>query len=154
MSELRRLPHLHSFARHPILFLTTVTADRKPFLANRNAFEILTETWQHSANLDGWFVGDYLLMPDHVHLFARRASDAKTLSEWMETWKSLSSRRLKAALQLATPLWQKDYFDRFLRSADNYSEKWDYVAMNPVRKGLCAKPEDWPWKGRISDLRF
>ena len=32
----------------------------------------LTGIWQSSAELDGWFVGDYLLILDHVHLFARR----------------------------------------------------------------------------------
>jgi len=93
-------------------------------------------------------------MPDHVHLFARAATDAKPLAQWVETWKSLSSRQLKTQLGLEPPLWQRDYFDRFLRSADNYSEKWDYVAMNPVRKKLCEKPDDWPWKGRLNELRF
>jgi len=93
-------------------------------------------------------------MPDHTHLFARGAIDAKPLARWVETWKSLSSRQLKAQLGFKSPLWQRDYFDRFLRAADDYTEKWDYVAINPVRQKLCEKPDDWPWRGRLCDLSF
>jgi putative transposase len=152
MPALHRLPHLPPFAKNPILFITAVTEDRRPCLANQAAFETLTDIWTRSPQIDGWFVGDFVLMPDHVHLFARAARDAKPLAGWIETWKSLSSRRLKKVLLLTPPLWQRDYFDRFLRSADSYSEKWDYVAANPVRKGLCGRPGDWPWKGRLFDL--
>ena len=24
------------------------------------------------------------------------------------------------------------------------AEKWDYIVRNPVRRGLCAMPRDWP----------
>jgi REP element-mobilizing transposase RayT len=24
-----------------------------------------------------------------------------------------------------------------------------YIAFNPVRAGLCAEPEDWPWSGSV-----
>jgi putative transposase len=152
--EHHHLPHLQSFTRQPIVFVTTVTHNRRSILANSIAYETLTTLWQRSPQLDRWFVGDYLLMPDHVHLFARAAANAKSLAAWIGTWKSVSTRRLKPTLKITPPLWQDDYFDRFLRSSDDYSEKWNYVAMNPVRKRLCKLPEDWPWKGRLFDLRF
>jgi len=152
--EHRHLPHLRPFAKQPIVYLTVVTHDRRTVLACQAAFDVLTSIWTRSPDLDGWFIGDYLLMPDHVHFFARAALDTKPLAEWMETWKSLSSRQLKKPLQINPPLWQRDYFDRFLRSSESYSEKWDYVANNPVRAGLCVRPEDWPWKGRLFDLQF
>ncbi|MCW5547335.1 MAG: transposase [Opitutaceae bacterium] len=154
MPEHRRLPHLQPFAGQPVIFLTVVTFDRRACLADRTVLATLVAIWQRSPTRDGWFVGDYMLMPDHVHLFARPALEAKPLARWMETWKSLSARQLKASIGLKPPLWQRDYFDRFLRSADNYAEKWNYVAMNSVRKGLCALPEDWPWRGRLHDLCF
>ena len=154
MTEHRHLPHLRPFAPHPIIFLTVVTHRRRRCLACQSAFERLATIWQQSPRCDGWFVGDYLLLPDHIHLMARAAVDAKPLAQWVETWKSLSSRRLKARTGLAPPLWQRDYFDRFLRSAENYSEKWHSITMNPVRKKLCAEPDSWPWKGRMHDLMF
>ena len=154
MPEHHRLPHLFSFKSQPIVFLTVVTHTRRPVLTNQTAFDCLTGLWERSPAFDGWFVGDYLLMPDHVHLFARPSHDTKKLAEWLETWKSVSARHLKSAGLITPPLWQRDYFDRFLRSAGNYSEKWDYVAANPVRAGLCATHDEWPWHGRLHDLKF
>lgn len=154
MIKHRRLPHLTALFPQPITYLTVVTAGRSPVLANAAAFETLTRIWSRSPEQAGWFVGDYMLMPDHIHLFARSALDARPLGDWMEAWKSCSSRDLKIACSIEGSFWQRDYFDRFLRSAESYSEKWDYVAMNPVRARLCARPEDWPWKGRLFGLEF
>jgi hypothetical protein len=39
-----------------------------------------------------------------------------------------------------------------MHSEESYSEKWLYVAQNPVRKKLAARPEDWPYQGEIYSL--
>jgi hypothetical protein len=46
------------------------------------------------------------------------------------------------------------FFDHFLRSSVSYSQKWSYVRDNPVRAGLVATANDWPWQGAIEDLRL
>jgi hypothetical protein len=56
------------------------------------------------------------------------------------------------SLRIAPPIWQADYFDRYLRSSESYSQKWDYVEQNPVRAGLVERFEDWPYRGIIHDL--
>jgi hypothetical protein len=56
------------------------------------------------------------------------------------------------ALRILPPIWQADYFDRYLRSAESYSQKWSYVEQNPVRAGLVERFEDWPHRGIIHDL--
>jgi putative transposase len=45
----------------------------------------LRDIWQRFAEQDGWFGGRYVVMPDHVHLFAKRALEAKPLPDWMKT---------------------------------------------------------------------
>jgi putative transposase len=152
MQTHRHLAHVLPLARQPLVFLTVVTKNRRPILANAQAFEVLTNIWRLSAEIDDWFVGDYLLMPDHVHLFAKAGMEAKPLAAWMGSWKSLSARRLKNLAGLIPPFWQSDYFDRFLRTGESYRAKWDYVALNPVRKQLCREPEEWPWKGRLFEI--
>jgi REP element-mobilizing transposase RayT len=153
-AEHRHLPHVVSFSRQPIVFLTVVTHNRRPLLARQKTYDILTNIWRRSHLIDGWFVGRFMLMPDHVHLFARAALEAKPLADWEGTWKSLSSRKITIALSATPPFWQKNYFDRFVRSTDNYEEKWRYVEMNPVRKGLCSQPVEWPWQGELFELRY
>ena len=50
------------------------------------------------------------------------------------------------------PLFQRDCWDRQLRSGESYNEKWQYVRNNPVRKGLVAQADDWPYQGVITPL--
>ena len=106
------------------------------------------------ADHDGWWVGHYILMPDHVHFFARPGLGSLPMAEWMQMWKSLSSRRIAAALSIKLPVWQPEYFDRYLRSSENYSEKWHYVQHNAVRAGLVDGREAWPYRGTIHSLMF
>ena len=147
------LPHLRSFKNSPLVFVTTCTQDRQPVLACSEAHEIVRDIWAQSAELNGWFVGQYLLMPDHVHLFACPWPGALAVAGWMQIWKSIAAKRINRTLKRDGALWQADYFDRYLRSLKDYSEKWDYIALNPVRKGLVAQAEDWPYRGVIHDLR-
>lgn len=148
------LPHLQSFSKQPLLFITACTVGRRPLLAGNAAKEILESVWIKAASIDGWYVGHYLLMPDHVHFFAQPTIEAKPLAAWVKSWKSISSRRIVTACDATAPIWQADYFDHFVRSADSYRQKWDYVQNNPVRQGLCQRNADWPYQGTIHELRF
>ena len=147
------LPHLRPFERAPIVFLTICTHGRQRLLASPPIHVAVHNVWARSAQLNGWFVGHYMLMPDHVHLLASPEPAARPLAAWMRAWKSISATRINHALGRNGTFWQADYFDRYLRSLDDYTQKWDYVALNPVRKGLVAKSEDWPYRGIIYDLR-
>jgi len=149
-----RLPHVIPFARNPIYFFTTCTADRRPILACKESFDCLQNIWKQSAEIDGWFVGKFVLMPDHLHLLASPLPDAKSRAQWLKLWKSVSCRQLSKTLQINPPLWQADTFDHILRSAESFSEKWDYMISNPVEKGLVSRAEDWPWQGAINPLSF
>jgi UPF0271 protein len=150
----RHLAHLPSFRDNPIVFFTVCTFQRRKILASAKCEEILREIWQRSAGHNGWWVGNYVVMPDHVHFFARPAVDARSKPEWVGMWKSVSARRIAATLSIKPPIWQPDYFDRYLRSSEGYSDKWQYVEQNPVRAGLVVSVEDWPYRGTINDLMF
>jgi putative transposase len=154
MVEHRHLPHASSFRDNPIVFFTTCTHKRRKLLACAQSHAILRGLWERSAEHDGWWVGHYILMPDHVHFFARRAPVARPMAEWMQIWKSVSSRQLAAALDTAPPIWQPDYFDRYLRSRENYGQKWNYVEQNAQRAGLIEEGEEWLYRGSIFDLMW
>ncbi|MDI1336787.1 MAG: transposase [Lacunisphaera sp.] len=146
------LPHLPSFSKQPLLFITTCTAGRHLLLATASSHDILKAIWSKSAALDGWYVGHYLLMPDHLHLFAVPGPEAKPLAIWIKSWKSISSRQLAITRAITPPVWQGDYFDHFVRSRAAYRLKWTYVQQNPVRQGLCVESSDWLFQGTLHDI--
>lgn len=150
----RHLSHIPTVQEQSIVFFTSVTSQRRHLLSQQSTHGILHTLWQRSGERNGWYVGDYVLMPDHIHLFARASHNADPMRDWIKMWKSVSARRLMAALDVETSIWQEEYFDRYLRSSESYAEKWDYVRNNPVRAGLVADPNDWPYQGRIHELRY
>jgi putative transposase len=148
----KHLAHISAIAPEPIVFFTVVTFQRRAVLANERMHDVLRGLWERSAEQNGWWVGDYILMPDHVHFFARNSRSADPMHAWMKMWKSVSARAMVKVQGIDGPVWQKDYFDRYLRSDENYSEKWNYVEANPVRAGLVTKVDDWRFRGRIHRL--
>src|SRR6184192_820262 len=132
MIEHRHLPHVSSFRDNPIVFFTTCTHKRRKLLACAKSHAILRGLWERSAERDGWWVGHYVLMPDHVHFFARPEIEARPMAKWVQLWKGVSSRKIAKGLNLSPPVWQAGYFDRYLRSTESYSQKWTYVEQNPV----------------------
>jgi len=100
-----------------------------------------------------WLVGRALhIAARPCSLLRAAATDAQPIARWVQMWKGVSSRKIAAVLSIDPPIWQQDYFDRYLRSEDNYSEKWDYVERNAVRAGLVMNVEHWPHRGIIHDL--
>ena len=55
---------------------------------------------------------------------------------------------------LADFFWQEEFFDHLLRRAESYAEKWEYVRWNPVRAGLVANADDWPYQGEIHRIQW
>ena len=102
----------------------------------------------------GFFVGRFVLMPDHLHLFVAVPQESpRALSDWMKALKR-SLTRVLAEMGISSPHWQKGFFDHVMRSGESYSEKWNYVRNNPVRAGLVSEAEVWPFQGEICELRF
>jgi hypothetical protein len=45
-------------------------------------------------------------------------------------------------------------FHHRLRAGESYGQKWQYVRENPVRAGLVANPDDWPYHGRVHEIHW
>ena len=145
------LPRLREvWSRHPVFFITTCTAGRRPLLANPVAHALLVAEWAGMSARRGWSVGRYVVMPDHVHFFVAPSADCSgSLSDVIRSWKAYTSRALRHALTADGPVWERGFFDHVLRSSESREEKWNYVRQNPVRAGLVAAAADWPYAGAI-----
>ena len=150
--HLQRLPRIWS--KHPVYSLTTCVANRRRLLDRPQAGEILIAAWRSAPRYHGWVIGRYVVMPDHVHFFARPNPEAKPLKDFMRDWKKWTARKLTDKQLAAPPIWQPEFFDHVIRTAESYAEKWRYVWENPVRAGLASSGEDWPFSGECEVLQF
>ena len=84
----------------------------------------------------------WVIMPNHVHLLLR-ASAGHSLSEIMKRIKGVSARKINEKLARRGPVWQPDYFDRYIRDQEHFFKTIRYIENNPVKAGLCIAPDDW-----------
>jgi putative transposase len=148
-----RLKRLGLVYQHsPIYFVTACREMRRKLLANE-AIHSAFKAFGNSAPNCGAWVGAYVFMPDHLHLFVAIDAEQLSLSEWMKSLKGTLSSKLRVQGN-APPYWQNGFFDHFLRSGDSYSTKWNYVRENSVRASLAIAWEQWPYLGEIFDLEF
>jgi putative transposase len=152
--HLRRLDR--AWVEPTIYFITTCVAGRVPVLASVSAAGILRDQFEQSPTRYGWLVGRYVIMPDHVHFFCAPGGEREptSLSVFVAGVKMWSARSILAKTGRAPPLWQREFFDRLLRSNESYEEKWMYVRDNPVRAGLAGTYGYWPFAGEIEALSF
>jgi putative transposase len=158
--DMTDLPRRRTPAHHPVIarlgaptivFLTVCTDKHKALLCDEAVHIHLRQVWNDART---WLVGRYVLMSDHIHLFCSPAGGdaAVLLDKWVQYWKSQAVKRWPG--QCDKPIWQKSFWDTKLRSNERYGEKWDYVCQNPVRKGLVARAEDWPYQGELNRLAW
>jgi REP element-mobilizing transposase RayT len=146
-------PHFVPLKSHNqvvIVFVTVCTWSRRSLLASPEAHEHLHNVWESAP---AWFVGRYVLMPNHLHFFCAPGSwPAASLEDWVRFWKS------RTAATWPGPrigrIWQRDFWDTQLRAGENYDTKWEYIRHNPVRAGLVNDPDDWPYQGELHVLRW
>ena len=127
------------------VFLTVCTTKRERWLAQASIQRTLHQIWENAAT--AWLVSDYLLMPDHLHLFCAPHDLKFTIERWMGFWKD----RLAKSLPV-TGRFQAGGFHHRLRDDENYAQKWQYVRENPVRDELVKRRRIGPIS--VACMRF
>jgi non-canonical purine NTP pyrophosphatase (RdgB/HAM1 family) len=92
------------------------------------------------------------VMPDHVHLLLRtiqrRDGSWPTGAEVVHSIKSFTATQINRGRGRIGSVWQREYFDRLVRSAAEMEEANRYIQQNPVRAGLCEKALQYPFVWR------
>ena len=101
---------------------------RRSVSANHAIHESLGSIWWSATY---WKVGPYILMPNHLHLFAWPGILNADLDGWVRYWKSQFSNTIgNRSLR-----WQSSCFDHRLRSCESADPKRLYMINDPVRAG-------------------
>jgi putative transposase len=101
-------------------------------------------------------VHGYVVMPEHFHLLITEPEIGDP-SVVMKVLKGRFSRQVnrkhrRAGVQqralwehVATPVWQKRFYDFNVWSERKRVEKLRYIHRNPVKRELMESPEQWKW---------
>jgi REP element-mobilizing transposase RayT len=87
---------------------------------------------------------DWCVMPNHVHVLIGTMEGVR-LGDLVRAWKTYSAKLINQSIGRSGSIWGQDYHDRYIRDESHFHYARSYIRNNPVKAGLCAHPEDWPW---------
>ncbi len=136
-------------------FFTVVTYRREPWLCSEWAVAALRDAVRKMRRRRPFTVDAWVLLPDHMHcIWTLPANDADYAGRWRQIKEHVTRASGTARSHAAGPsrvrrreriLWQRRFWEHFIRDADDLAAHMDYIHYNPVKHGLCAAPADWPY---------
>ena len=139
---------------------STMLRRRRPVAGRRagagiSLFGVLLFFEGQRYRLEAWVV-----MPNHVHVLFQ-PTNGWTMSKSVASWKVFTGRkisewRMRSGLVTDAqggPVWQREYYDRFIRDENHYESVVAYIRDNPVKAGLVARAEDWKFSSAGYDRR-
>ncbi len=149
----------HTHHRHPahpppirrhnapiILLVTTCVLNKAVRLDNEERVASIIEACRRATH---WRVGEYVVMPDHVHFFCvPGVREYPPVRRWVGFWKR-EVGKIKPELK---SVFMEDCWDTQMRNREHYNEKLSYVRKNPERKNLVTWWNLWPYRGNVFDI--
>jgi putative DNA methylase len=86
----------------------------------------------------------WVVMPNHLHVVIETLSGI-ALADVVRSWKGPTARAANLLLGRSGVFWERDYYDRYIRDDGHLAAVVRYVERNPVKAGLVARAEDWPF---------
>ena len=141
-------PTAVSRLRRPFLsdrfFFLTVNLLQDQLLLEELDFAILARSLDAVRSRQRFLLTVWVFLPDHWHAILCPCCPL-TISDAMKSIKLTSAMALNGRRGESRELWQKRFFDHALRTVRDYWDTVEYIHLNPVKRGLVAKPENWTW---------
>lgn len=85
---------------------------------------------------DRYRMGDFVVMPNHVHLLAA-FPDPDKVERQFGSWLHYTAYQINRAIGEKGHFWQQEPFDHLVRSVEQYEYLCRYIADNPKRARLA-----------------
>jgi len=131
-----------------ICFVTLCCEDRRPVFTTESLGHWLVSELLKSAAQEGFTIHAYCVMPDHFHILVEGTAETCELMRFVSSFKQLTGFSYEK--KYGRKLWQSRYYDHILRKAVATDAVAWYIWLNPVRKGLCSAPQDYPLSGSLT----
>src|SRR6201988_2103112 len=136
-----RPPREHATSNGQTYMITSSTWGRRSLFSREVWAKLLTDTIYHYRGT-AYLLHEFVVMPDHIHVLL---TPKTSLEKAVQFIKGGFSYRAKKELGSNMEVWQKGFSDHRIRDGSDYRVHASYVRQNPVRKGLCDRPEEYPY---------
>ena len=120
------------------------TANRGPMYLRQPAIaQIVVASIDKGVELAHFELGAYVVMPNHVHLLILPKISPHRL---MKSLKGSTAREANRVLwRTGEPFWQKESYDHWVRTQQEFVRIRTYIENNPVNAGLTRTAAEFPW---------
>jgi putative transposase len=142
-------------------FFTVNLQDRGSDVLVRH-IDILRRAWADTLAEHPFRCDAAVILPDHLHaVWTLPPGDSDFSSRWRKIKArfthatGLSCQRSASKLRKREAgLWQRRFWEHAIRDADDHAAHVGYCRENPVKHGLVAHAEDWPFSSVHRDIRL
>ncbi|HCR30066.1 MAG TPA: hypothetical protein DIV79_08625 [Opitutae bacterium] len=144
MSSLPQRKNLHhsvpSWVKSGSKFFVTINCAKRGFnqLCRDPVSNSLLQSVEFYHQKCRWHCSIFLLMPDHAHAIISLPPN-ESMPSVVKSWKRYTAKYCPIS-------WQSGFFDHRIRDDESWEEKAQYIRLNPVRRGLIEKIDDWPYR--------
>lgn len=135
----------HVFLPKTMYMVTAGTFHKEHFFKGGERLGFLQQALFDAAEAYGWELQAWAIFPNHYHFIAKAPQDASSLKFMIQRLHSQTGReinRLDAAP--GRRIWFQ-YWDTCLTYEKSYYARLNYVHQNPVRHGVAAVEDQYPW---------
>ena len=146
----RNLPHFERpWAKYMVTFTTINHRQLSP-----KSRDLVLESLLFTDRQRRWQLFGACVMSDHVHVLfepqiKEQDPDGKpifwSLTELMHSVKSFTAHEINKVENTTGGVWEKESFDRMMRSDADLEEKFHYICRNPWDNAIVPIGEPYPW---------
>ena len=143
-----------------LYFITSTIVEWLPVFTSDKYFNILIDAIMFNKKNKKLKIYAYVIIDNHFHMIA----SAEDLSNILSSIKSFSAKRIIDELQkdkkdwllyqfkfskllhkkeCTYQVWQEGFHPQQILTENMLQQKFDYIHMNPVKRGLVAEPYHW-----------
>jgi REP element-mobilizing transposase RayT len=121
------------------------------FLGQEAVAKLVLAALMSGVRLGHYRLGPFMVMPNHLHVLLLPLVPPSRLLKSLKGFTARQANRLLG--RTGEPLWQKESYDHWVRSEFEWNRIAGYIEQNPVKAGLVARAEDYPWSSAHEQWR-
>ena len=133
------------------LFFTVNLLDRRKALLTEK-IDLLRSAYRDAQTRHPFETVAICVLPEHLHCIWRLPPEDH---DYPLRWRLIKSRFSRSLPRDRDPragrrkgergIWQRRFWEHAIRDAEDLDAHVDYIHWNPVKHGVAAAPEDWPY---------
>jgi putative transposase len=132
-------------------FITADTFQKHSLFQSSRMADLFVQVLCGYRAQDKYLLHEFVLMHDHFHLLI---TPTLTLERALQLIKGGFSFRAKRELFFGGEIWEKSYHDHRVRNWEEYCAFRRYIHLNPVRRGLAARAEEYPYSSAAAGMEL